>query len=397
MGRRNTDFRFSEQQEEFRQEVSGFLQKELTPDFLREFGGRPPAYLAYSPEFTRKLVQKGWLGIGWPEEYGGQCRPYMEQLVYNEALAYHRAPIGSHFFAETMAGPTLIRVGTPEQKKRYLPRILAGEITFCLGYTEPGAGSDLASLQTRAVAKGDEYIIKGQKMFITLAQHAHYCLLAARTNPDAPKHRGISLFIVDMKTRGITVRPTSTIGDMVVNDIFFDDMRIPKTALVGELNQGWHYLGIALDYERAFSAAAPAYLRRTFEELIRYTKETGRNDRPLCREPKVRYKLAQLAIELEVGRMLGYQVAWLLDRGSVPFHEASISKVFISELERRLTSIGMEIMGLYGQLREGCKWAALGGQMERAYQIAFMGTIGGGTSEIQRSIIAIVGLGLPRQ
>jgi alkylation response protein AidB-like acyl-CoA dehydrogenase len=341
-------------------------------------------------------VEKGWLGIGWPEEYGGQGRPYMEQLIYNEELAYHRAPIGSHFFAETMAGPALIRVGTPEQKKEYLPRILTGEITFCLGYTEPEAGSDLASLQTRAVAEGDEYIIKGQKMFITLAQHAHYCLLAARTNPDALKHRGISLFIVDMKTRGIAVHPTSTIGDMVVNDIFFDDMRIPKTALVGEVNQGWSYLGIALDYERAFSAAAHAYLQRTFEELIRYAKETGRYGRPLGKEPKVRHKLAQLAIELEVGRMLGYQVAWLLDRGGVPFHEASMSKVFMSEQEQRMTSIGMEILGLYGQLKEGCKWSPLGGQMELAYQIAFMGTIGGGTSEIQRSIIAIVGLGLPR-
>ena len=320
----------------------------------------------------------------------------MEQFVYNEELAYHRAPIGRHFFAETMAGPTLIKVGTPGQKKEYLPRILAGELTFCLGYTEPGAGSDLAFLQTRATAKGDEYIIKGQKMFITLAQHADYCLLAARTNPDVPKHHGISIFIVNMKTRGITVHPTQTIGDMVVNDIFFDDIYIPKTALVGEVNQGWHYLGIALDYERAFSAAAPAYLRRTFEELISYVKETDRNNRPLCKEPKIRYKLAQLAIELEVGRMLGYQVAWLLDRGSVPFYEASISKVFISELERRLTGVGMEIMGLYGQLSEGCNWAPLGGQMERAYQIAFMGTIGGGTSEIQRSIIAIIGLGLPR-
>ncbi len=393
----NTDFQFTEQQERFRGEVRDFLRKELTPEFLRDIGARPPAYLAYSPEFTRKLVQKGWLGIGWPTEYGGQGRPYMEQLVYNEELGYHGAPIGCHFLAETIAGPTLMMVGSPEQKKEYLPRILAGEITFCLGYTEPGAGSDLASLQTSAVANGDDYVISGQKMFITLAQHAHYCLLAARTDPDAPKHRGISLFIVDMKTPGITARPTLTIGDMLVNDIFLDDVRVPKTAIVGEENKGWNHLGIALDYERAYSAAAAAYLQRTLEELLEYARETRHNGQPLSKDPRVRHKLAQLATELEVGRMFGYRVAWLLEKGNVPFHEASIGKVFTSELERRLTSIGMEIAGLYGQLKEKSKWAPLQGSMERACQLAFMVTIGGGTSEIQRSIIAIMGLGLPRQ
>lgn len=396
MRRWNTDFRFNEQQEEFRQEVRGFLQKELTPDFLREFGGSPPAYLAYSPEFTRKLAQKGWLGIGWPKEWGGQGRPYMEQLVYNEELGYHGAPIGCHFLAETIVGPTLMSVGSPEQKKEYLPRILAGEITFCLGYTEPGAGSDLASLQTHAVVKEDGYVVTGQKMFITLAQHARYCLLAARTDPNAPKHRGISLFIIDMKSKGITVQPTPAIADMIVNDLFFDEVRLPKTALVGEENHGWSYLGIALDYERAYSAAAAAYLRRTFEALLEYAKETCRNGQPLSKDPRVRHKLAQLAVELEVGRMLGYRVAWLLEKGGVPFHEASIGKVFTSELERRLTTIGMEITGLYGQLRDGSKWAPLQGSMERACQLAFMVTIGGGTSEIQRSIIALMGLGLPR-
>jgi len=296
-----------------------------------------------------------------------------------------------------MAGPTLMRVGTSEQKKEYLPRILAGEITFCLGYTEPGAGSDLASLQTRALAKGDDYVINGQKMFITLAQHAHYCLLAARTDTDAPKHRGISLFIIDMKTPGITVRPTSTIGDMAVNDLFLDDVRVPRRALVGEENQGWYHLGVALDYERAFSAAAAAYLRCTFEELLEFAKETRCNGQLLSENPRVRHKLAQLALEIEVGRMLGYRVAWLLEKGGVPFYEASIAKVFTSELEGHLTRVGMEIMGLYGQLKEGSKWAPLQGNMERAYQLAFMVAIGGGTSEIQRSIIAVIGLGLPRR
>lgn len=396
MRRRNTDFRFSAQQEGFREEVRDFLRKELAEEYIRNLGLRLPAYLAYSPEFTRKLVQKGWLGLGWPKEYGGQGRPYMEQLVFSEELGYQGAPVGYHFLAETIAGPTLMKVGSPEQKKEYLPRILAGEITFCLGYTEPGAGSDLASLQTSAVARGDGYVINGQKMFITLAQHAHYCLLAARTNPDAPKHRGISLFIVDMKNTGITVRPASAIGDMVVNDLFFDDVRVPGTALVGEEDQGWNYVGIALDYERAYSAAAASYLRRTFDGLFEYARETKCNGQTVSKEPRVRSKLAQLAIDLEVGRILGYRVAWQLEKGNVPFHEASIGKVFTSELERRLTCIGMEITGLHGQLKEGSPWAPINGIMERACQLSFMVTIGGGTSEIQRSIIAIMGLGLPR-
>ncbi|UCG82024.1 MAG: acyl-CoA dehydrogenase family protein [Dehalococcoidia bacterium] len=320
----------------------------------------------------------------------------MEQLVFNEELAYHEAPIGCHFFAETMAGPTLIRAGTTDQKKEYLPRILAGDITFCLGYTEPGAGSDLASLQTRARAGKDGYVINGQKMFITLAQHADHCLLAARTDPEAPKHRGISLFIMNTKSAGITIRPTLTVGDMVVNEIFLDDVHVPRNALIGEENHGWQYLGIALDYERAFSAAAVGYLRRTLEDLLQYVRDTRGDGKLLSNYPWIRHKLAQLAIELEVGRMFGYRIAWLLEQGIVPFYEASIGKVFTSELERRLTSVGMELLGLYGQLKESSKWSPIEGRMERAYQIAFMVTIGGGTSEIQRSIIAIMGLGLPR-
>ena len=390
------DFRFSAQQEAFRDKVRDFLRKELTPEFLQSIAFRPPAYLAYSPEFTNKLAQKGWIGIGWPQEYGGLGCSYLEQLVFNEEIAYHGAPIGCHFFAETMVGPTLMRIGTPEQKKEFLPRILAGEITFCLGYTEPGAGSDLASLQTQAIEDGDSYIINGQKTFITLAQHAHYCLLAARTDTDAPKHRGISFFIANMKTPGITVQPMSTIGDMVVNNIFLDNVRLLKTALVGEKNKGWYHLGIALDFERAFSAAATGYLKHSYQQLLDYVKHTLSKSQALNNKTYVERKLAQLAIEIEIGRMLSYRVAWLLEQGIIPFYEASIAKIFTSELERRLTIAGMEIMGLYGQLKEDSKWALLYGYMERAYQLAFMVTIGGGTSEIQRIIIATMGLGLPR-
>ena len=320
----------------------------------------------------------------------------MEQLVFNEELAYHRAPIGSHFFAETMAGPTLMRVGTSEQKKEYLPRILAGEITFCLGYTEPGAGSDLASLQTRALAKGDDYVINGQKMFITLAQHAHYCLLAARTDTDAPKHRGISLFIIDMKTPGITVRPTSTIGDMAVNDLFLDDVRVPKDALVGERNNGWYQLAMALDYERSMIGTA-AGNQRLIEELIEYVKEAGSSGASDGGDQLIKDEIAELVVENEVLRMMCYRIAWMYTKGQHPSYESSMSLLFSSDLLRRTAKTGMRVLGHYGELGQDSKLAVARARMERTYLSCLSIGVGGGTNEIQKNIVAMRGLGLPRQ
>lgn len=385
------DFRFTEEEEAFRREVRHFLEQELRPEDQTWGPAR-----SVRPDFTRKLAQKGWLGIGWPKEYGGLGRPYMEQLIYGEEMTYHRAPTGAHILAQNMVGPTLIQAGGDEHKREFLPRILRGEVVFCLGYTEPGAGSDLASLQTRAIAEGDYYVIAGQKTLISFAGQAHYCWLGARTDPDVPKHRGISLFIVDMKTPGVTIRPIETMADYEICEIFFDDVRVPKSALVGEPNRGWYYIATALDHERVFMGAIVAGHRRTFEELVQYAKERRQSGKPLSKNPIIRQKLAELAVELEVGRMLGYRVAWLLGKGVVPYHEASVTKVFTSELEQRLTNVGMQIMGLPGLLREGSKWAPLRGYMEWAYRFSILGTIGGGTNEIQRNIIALVGLGLPR-
>ena len=390
------DFRFSEQQEKFREEVRDFLRKELTPEFLGELQARPPEEQEYSQEFSRRLAQKGWLGIGWPKEYGGQGRSYMEQLVCAEEIIYHRAPILYHFWAVDLAGPVLIRVGSEELKKAYVPRILAAEINFCIGFTEPSAGSDLTSLQARARADGDYYVINGQKMFISLAHKADYCLLAARTNPDAPKHRGISLFVIDMKAPGVTVRPTPTMGDMLVSDVFLDDVRVPKNNLVGEENRGWYNLAICLDHERIFVGAFVARRRRIFEELMEYAQKTRHNGQPLSKDPRVRHSLAQLAIDLGVARLLSYRTAWLLDKGAVPYQEASMTKVFTSELDQRLTNIGIHIMGLYGQLKQASKWVLLQGHVEQAYRVTILESIGGGTNEIQRTIIALMGLGLPR-
>ncbi len=385
------DFGFAQEEEAFRQEIRQFLRQELG----LERKERTPLEL-FNPDFSRKLAEKGWLGVGWPKEYGGLGRPYTQQLIYGEEMLYYRAPAGAHILAQNMVGPTLIAVGSKEQKREFLPRILKGEIVFCLGYTEPNAGSDLANCQTTAVADGDDFIINGQKLFTSFAGQADYAWMTVRTDPNVPKkHRGLSMFIVDMKTPGITVGKLDTMWDYPLYEVFFDNVRVPKTAVVGELNQGWYYLTTALDHERIFMGATVAQHRRLFEDLVQYAKETHHNGKPLSKDPIIRQRLAQLAIDLEIGRLFGYRVAWLLGQGVVPFAEASITKVFTSELERRLANTAMQILGLHGQLEREPR-APFNGYMEWEYRFSLMMAIGGGSNEIQRIIIAIAGLGLPR-
>lgn len=385
------DFGFTEQEEAGRQEIREFLRQELGTARTWTTPGE-----AISKDFTRKLAEKGWLGVGWPTEYGGLGRPYTEQLIYSEETMYYGAPSGSHILAQNMVGPTLIRVGSEEQKREYLPRILRGEITFCLGYTEPNAGSDLANCQTTAVPEGDDFIINGQKMFTSFAGQADYAWMTVRTDPNAPKkHRGISMFIVDMKTPGITVRPLETMWDYSLYEVFFENVRVPKNAVVGELNQGWHYLTVALDHERVFMGGVVAQHRRFFGELVEYAKNTYRNGKPLSKDPIVRQRLAQLATDLEIGRLFAYRVAWILGKGVIPFAEASMTKIFTSELEQRLANTAMQILGLYGPLGRGSR-APFDGYAGWEYKFSLMQAVGGGSNEIERILIAIAGLGLPR-
>lgn len=385
------DFGFTQEEEAFRKEIREFLRQELGPERKE----RTPLEL-FNPDFTRKLAEKGWLGVGWPKEYGGLGRPYTQQLVFSEEMMYHRAPAGAHILAQNMVGPALFRVGSEEQKREFLPRILKGEVVFCLGYTEPNAGTDLANCQTTAVADGDDYIINGQKLFTSFAGQADYAWMTVRTDPNAPKkHRGISMFIVDMKTPGITVGKLDTMWDYPLYEVFFDNVRVPKTAVVGELNQGWHYLTTALDHERVFMGGVVAQHRRLFENLVQYAKETHRDGKPLSEDPVIRQRLAQLAIDLAVGRLFAYRVAWLLGHGTIPFAEASMTKIFTSELERRLANTAMQILGLYGPLSEGAQ-APFDGYMGWEYKFSLMQAVGGGSNEIERILIAIAGLGLPR-
>ncbi len=392
------DFRFTPEEEAFRQEIRQFLKEELPPDwegFENEFA---PENFEFTKQIVKKLGAKGWLALAWPKEYGGLGRPPMEQLIYKEEMFCHRVPgIDMGVGGITWIGPTLMLLGTEEQRREHLQKIAAGEKWWCTAYSEPNAGSDMAAVMCRAVAHGDEYIINGQKVWTSAAHIADWCWLMARTGPEEPKHKGISLFLVDMKTPGITVRPlVNMAGHHHFGEIFFDDVRVPKSNLVGEENRGWYHIMISLDFERTAGVMMAGAVKRTLEDLVGFVKETKRNGEPLARDPAIRQKLAELAIEVEIARMMSYRIVWMQAKGIIPNYEASMIKVFASEAMQRVAHVGTQIMGLYGQLEMGSKWAPLKGRMENAYLSSVGMLIAAGTSEIQRSIIAIRGLGLPR-
>ena len=395
------DFKFTNEEEAFREEVCQWLKKEIPQRWIELDPGiweETEESWALSRQFQRKLGQKGWMAPAYPKEYGGLEMSHMKRLILAEELAYSRAPVSIEVeITVNWVTPTIMLYGTEKQKKEYVTRVARGDLIFCLGYSEPDAGSDLAALQTRAAEDGDEYVINGQKTWCSYGHYADYCWLAARTDPDASKHKGISMFVVDMKTPGITVRPLINILDRhSFNEVFFDDVRISKDNLVGEKNQGWYQLAMALDFERSSIGTAAAN-QRIIEELVQYTNETKGNGEPLADDPLIRNELAGVAVENEVLRMMCYRIAWMYSKGLHPSYESSMTMVFGSELIRRLSNVGMRILGSYGQLDVGSKWAVLNARIMRMYLSSISLGVGGGSNEIQRNIIAMRGLGLPRQ
>jgi len=385
------EFRFTEEEERFREEVRSFLREEFAAR-----GQQGGVFTTFYMSFIQKLVQKGWTAVHWPKEYGGQGWPIMRQVIFNEEMTYNRAP-RPDFMGMNIAGPAIIAFGTPEQKEQHLPPIVRGETLWCQGFSEPEAGSDLASLQTRAVEDGDNYILNGQKIYTSVAHYAQWCILLARTDPGASKHRGISCFLVDMKTPGITIRPIIDMaGQHHLNEVFFDDVRVPKSTLLGDKNMAWYQAaGRSLESERS-SIGNSAAERRMLEELVDYVKDV-KGSGFLQTSPIMRQRLAEMAIEIEIGRMLSYRVAWLQSKDLPLGHMSSTVKLYHSELSQRLTNVAMQVLGLYGPLARGSKWVQLRGRIERLYLVTVSNTFGGGTSEIQRLIIATKGLGLPRE
>ena len=387
------DFRFSDSEEKFREEVREFLRQELPADWDGGTYGEGGGAEEIGPRITKKLAERKWLAMAWPKEYGGLGAPHMRQLIYNEEMSYHAAP-GGYSMGVAWVGPAVMLYGSEEQKQRFLPGITSGEDVWCTLYSEPEAGSDLASLQTSAVRDGDDFVINGQKIWTSGAQRSDWGWLAARTDPEAPKHKGISTFAVKMDTPGITVRPLINMaGQSGFSEVFFDNVRIPKEDLVGELNRGWYQVAVALDFERS-GIQAYAGGRRTLERLVEFAQEHP--DETVRRNPAIRNRLAERAVELAAGTNIAYRIPWMQSKGLIPNYEASISKLFGSEFSQRLALTGVQLLGMYGGLEPESKWAPMKGRLERAYLQAVSSTIAAGTSEVQRGIIATRGLGLPR-
>jgi 3-oxocholest-4-en-26-oyl-CoA dehydrogenase alpha subunit len=390
------DFTFNESEQKLRDELRRFLKETLGEDYAGGGTDLSDDDFEFGQRFNRKLAERGWVAPAWPKQYGGLGASYIEQMIFSEELAYAGAPGGGRVFGVGMIGPTLIVHGTEEQKAQHLPGITSGTVLWCQGYSEPGAGSDLASLQTRAVRDADDYVINGQKIWTTQAHVADWMFLLARTDTEAPKHKGISFFLLDMKTPGITVRPLVNMADRhEFNEVFFEDVRVPAKNLVGGENRGWYVAMTLLDFERS-SVASVAANRRTLEDLCHFARSTRQDGGTVMDVPWIRHKLADLWVETEASRWLSYRVAAMQQRGLVPNYEASIVKVLATESSQRIYNFGMNTLGLSGQLTADSRWARLQGKIEGGYLSSVAPTIYSGSNEIQRNVIATRGLGLPR-
>lgn len=394
------DFRFSEEEEAFREGVREFVQGEIPPEL------RCGERYAFTDELWPKvldarkaLAQKGWAVMHWPPEYGGQGVSPVLQMVLREEMAYWGVPEAIAFDdGPNLIGPTIIQHGSEHLKRTHLPPIARGETFWCQGFTEPGSGSDLAALRTTAVQDGDHYVINGQKDYISGAARADWIHLLARTNPEAPRHRGISYFVADMRSPGITLRPLVEAHGRsgMLNEVFFDDLRVPAENVVGEKDRGWYAAMSTLNRERG-GIEAVGRARGLLRELVDYARVAFSDDDTLLQRPTVRSRLGQMATEIEACRLAAYRLAWMQSQGLTPTHEASLSKVLSSEMWQHFTHLALQVLGLHGLLEPGSMAAPLEGRLGEAYVSSISETIYIGTSEIHRNIVAQRGLGLPRE
>lgn len=391
------NFTFTAEEQAFAEEIRQFLKDEPPEAFPCEDEDEGYGFGGWSFAYNKRLGDKGWINRTWPQDCFGQGRPLMELVILFRELACCNAPGEALFYTETVA-TGLINHGSDELKRELLPASATGEATFWEGFSEPQSGSDLFSLRTTAVEDGDDYIINGQKVWNSNAHIARYGYTAARTDPNAPGHRGISLFIIDMQSPGITANPLDDMaGGQTFSEIFFDDVRVPKRNLIGEKNQGLPLIMHGLEWDRFWGRCVRGpFCRHMLQHLVEYCKEIKYKHGTLAEDPGTRYKLAQMAIEAEVCDMLFAQAAWMLNKGISLTHQASIGKTFADELSQRFSNTIMQIFGLFGQLRKDSKWARLNGKIARDYLCSPGHTLAGGTSEIQRNTIATRGLGLPR-
>jgi alkylation response protein AidB-like acyl-CoA dehydrogenase len=375
-------------QEELRTYFTGIMTPELLDEIKGSEGGGPLYRKA-----LKKMGADGWLGIGWPVEYGGQGRTPIEQMIFADEV--QRAGFPLPFLTLNTVGPTIMRFASEEIKRDFLPRILAGDCHFCIGYSEPGAGTDLAGLKTRAVRDGDDWVINGQKVFTSLADFADYVWLAARTDPNAPKHRGISMFIVPTTSPGFKLTPTFTMGDVRTNTTYYEDVRVPHANLVGGENQGWGLIVSQLNHERvSLTPYGPS--TKMLEEVVEWARATKLADgRRVIDQAWVRDSLAWVKAKLEALRLMQWKLAWSLTKGRLHPADASAVKVYATELYVQAYRKLMEVLGPAGTVRDGSPGAVCRGRLERMYRATLILTFGGGTNEVQRDIVAMAGLGLP--
>ena len=384
---------YTEEQEQLRQELRSYYAKLLTPEVEEKLShdhGVGPTM----KQVVRQMGEDGWLGVGWPKEWGGRGLTAIEQYVWFDESMRAGAPVP--MLTINTVGPTIRQFGTDEQRDFFVPKILKGELHFCIGYTEPGAGTDLAGLQTTAIRDGDEYIVNGQKIFTSLAGGADYIWLAARTDPDAKKHKGISMFVVPMDTPGLSIQPMSLLSEHDINQTFFDDMRIPASCLVGKENEGWGLITNQLNHERV-TLCSSGPIERALADVQHWAQETKLADgRRVIDQEWVQVNLARIRSRLEFLRLMNWKVAWTATQGHLDVADASSIKVFGTEFYLEAFKLMMEIIGERAYVKDGSPDSILRSRLERNYRSMLILTFGGGTNEIQRDLIAMFGLGFPR-
>jgi alkylation response protein AidB-like acyl-CoA dehydrogenase len=385
--------------EAFRDEVRAFLAANLPAGWgtAQYRGPRSESErIELQRDWQRRLFEAGLVAIAWPREHGGRAAGFVQQLIFNTEMARRRAPEPVNRSALAYTGPTLIQWGSEWQKQRFLPGILSGSEIWCQGFSEPGAGSDLAALRTRAELVGDEFVVTGHKVWTSKAHYADWCYLLVRTDPDAPKHEGISCLLLDMRARGITIRPIRQItGQSEFNEIFLDGVRVPRNCLVGELNGGWRVANSTLGYERA-GLSRPTRIERRLRIVTQLAREIEVDGKARIEDPIVRDQLARFACRVEALRQIATQVSAASLRGADPGPAASIAKLLTSETDQAMAGFGMDLAGPYAALVNGSPHALKGGNVPLSYLIMRAATIGGGTSEIQRNVIGERVLGLPK-
>jgi 3-oxocholest-4-en-26-oyl-CoA dehydrogenase alpha subunit len=384
---------YTEEQERLRQELRRYYADLLTEEVQDELG-RSHGVGPTVRRIVRQMGADGWLGIGWPTEHGGQGRSAIEQFVFFDESMRAGAPVP--MLTINTVGPTIMNFGTDEQKAFFLPKILAGEIHFCIGYTEPDAGTDLAALKTRAVRDGDEYVINGQKMFTSLAGDADFIWLATRTNPEVKKHKGISMFAIPMSTPGIKVQPMHLLGEHDINYTFFEDVRVPASSLVGGENNGWSLITNQLNHERV-TLCSSGMIESALTDIRRWAQDTKLADgRRVVDQEWVQLSLARVHARLEFLRLINWKVAWTATQGHLDVADASSIKVFGTEFYLEALRLLFEIVGEAGYVTDGSPEAVVKARLEKLYRGLLILTFGGGTNEIQRDLIAMFGLGMPR-